>query len=151
MPPRGILSAAAFAASLAAACLSPLSANELKTLLAGQRRWEARADYSVEMMSSCFCPPPSNEWVRVEVVGGQVHRAIILSTGEVIADQRLALWSTIEHLFTVILGANNGDDRVDVSFTLDSRLGYPTWVRWHARDGTFDSGGGKALRNVQPQ
>ena len=136
----------------ALACQSPLSPDELSRLAASERRWEARgfADYSIETLSSCFCPPEVTSWTRIEVIGGQVRRAILLATGEVITDVRLNYWSSVEALFASIHDANRDDWIEDIRVSYDASLGFPTLVEWIPKQGVLDAGGSRALRNARP-
>jgi len=136
----------------ALACQAPLSPSERQRLMAAERRWEARgfADYVIEMRSSCFCPTELTSWASVEVVQGQVSRVVILSTGEVVTDDRRSWWQTVEQLFAELLAADQHSYLEDVSFTLDPDLGFPAFVRWEPPANVLDAGGTRTLRNVRP-
>jgi hypothetical protein len=136
----------------ALACHSPLSPSERQRLRVAQQRWAARefADYSIEMQSSCFCPGELNSWASVEVVGGQISRVVLLSSGEVITDYRLSWWQTVEQLFAELLAADAQAYLDDVSFTIDRELGFPAFVRWTAPENVLDAGGTRTLRKARP-
>jgi len=136
----------------ALACQSPLSPNELRRLAVNEGRWAARgfADYSIETLSSCFCPPDLSGWARIEVIGGQVRRATLLATGEVVTDARLSFWMSVEALFASIREANREDYLEDIRVSFDPDLGFPTLVEWIPRKGILDAGGSRRLRNAQP-
>ena len=136
----------------ALACQSPLSSGELRRLDVSERRWAARgfADYSIETRSACFCPPDLTDWTRIEVIGGQIHRATLLATGEVITDARLGYWSTVEELFASIRAANRDDYLEDIRVSFDPALGFPTLVEWIPTQEIPDAGESRSLRNAQP-
>ena len=136
----------------AAACQPPLSHSELVALAAGEQRWAARgfADYSFEIIHSCFCGGELTQWARVEVVDGQVRRVTLVSTGEVITDHRMSFWPTVEKVFRDIHLARNSDGLADVQFTLDRTLGYPSFVQWSYGENILDAGGTQSLRNAAP-
>lgn len=135
------------------ACQSPLSPSELRLLAGAEHRWAARgfSDYSVETSTSCFCPPELTGWTRIEVVGGQVRKATLLETGEVITDMRLNYWSTrtVEALFASIRASGGEIYLADVKVTFDRLLGFPTLVRWIAESDVLDGGRSVMLRNAQ--
>lgn len=134
------------------ACDSPLSPSELRRLAVAEQRWASRgfADYSIETSSSCFCPPETIGWVRIEVVAGQVRKATLLGTGEVITDARLAYWNTVETLFGFIRTASADDYLADLEVAFDPILGFPTLVNWIPEEGILDGGATRMLRSAQP-
>jgi len=136
----------------ALACSSPLSFDELAELNEAEDRWESRGfgDYSIETRTSCFCATEVLEWVRIEVVSGQVARATILATGEVITDARLQYWTTVEALFDTIREANDADYVEDLRVAFDPTLGFPAQVDWIAPDNVQDAGSSRTLRNALP-
>ena len=131
-------------------CGSPLSPTELTRLAVSEQRWASRgfADYSIETLASCFCPSELTTWARIEVVNGQVHRATLLATGEVITDSRLAYWHTVEELFASIRRANDDESLTDIRVSYDATLGFPTSVTWIPEEGILDAGGSQTLRNA---
>lgn len=136
-----------------AACHSPLSPREFQLLAVAEQRWASRgfADYSIEARSFCFCPPEVSNWVRIEVVDGEVSKATILDTGEVITDTRLDYWDTVEAHFAWVRRANEGGSAADFGVAFDPLLGFPTGVTWTLRDPDItDGGGSRMLRNAQP-
>ena len=136
--------------ALLAGCESPFSSTEYFLLARAQHRWASRGftDYSIESRQSCFCPPEVGEWARLVVVGGQIHRVILLRTGEVITDGRRNYWITVEQLFEAILEAGDNDELEDVDFSLDEQLGFPTFVRWVYNPNVLDAGGTHSFRNA---
>ena len=133
-------------------CQSPLSPDELRRLVAAEQRWALRgfANYSIETLSSCFCPPELSTWVRIEVIDGQVSRAVLLSTGEIITDPRLRYWRTVEALFETISNANHDDGLSDIEVTFDPTLGFPSFMNWIPEKALLDAGGSQSLRDAQP-
>lgn len=125
------------------ACGNPVSSSELRSLEEGARLWAARGyqDYSFEVRFECFCPPSLRDWARVEVVGGEVQRVVLLTTAAPVTDERLQWWPTIEKLFDDLRQANEGENSwlADVRFTLDPGLGYPTRISWLAKPGVQDA------------
>jgi hypothetical protein len=136
----------------ALACGSPFSPSERTRLAAAELRWASRGfgDYSIETSSSCFCPPELVQWARIEVVGGQVIRATLLGTGEVITDTRLAFWGTVEATFQSIRNANGDDGLDDVKVAFDGTLGFPTRIEWIPERGLLDAGGLQTMRDARP-
>lgn len=134
------------------ACQSLLSPNELRRLAAAEHRWASRgfADYSIETSSSCFCPPEVTGWVRIEVVGGQIRKATLLGTGDVITDTRLDYWDTVEALFVSIRNASDGGSLAGIGMAFDPMLGFPTLVEYLLEDSDItDGAGSRRLRNAQ--
>jgi hypothetical protein len=136
----------------AGACQSPLSPSEHRLLAAAEQRWAARgfSDYSIESSTSCFCPPEMTGWTRIEVVDGQVRKATLLETGEVVTDIRLNYWSSVESLFATIRNSSRDDWIADLEVAFDPILGFPTVVGWVPEDGIVDGGATRTLRNAQP-
>jgi hypothetical protein len=136
----------------ALACSSPLSFDELAELNDAEDRWESRGfgDYSIETRTSCFCATEVLDWVRIEVVNGQVTRATMLETGEVITDARLQYWTTVEALFDSLRDANDADYLAELNVAFDPTLGFPTQVEWIAPDNVQDAGAVRSMRNARP-
>jgi hypothetical protein len=134
------------------ACQSPLSPGEREDLHEAEARWASRGfiNYSIESRSSCFCGMEVLEWVRIEVVAGQVTRVTMLESGEVITDARRSYWSTVEELFDSIRESHGQDYLSDVTVEFDPALGFPTEVVWIADDNIQDAGGSRSLRNARP-
>lgn len=133
------------------ACQSPLSPEEREGLRAAEARWADRGftDYSIETRSSCFCGTEVLNWVRIEVVDGQVVRATILETGEVITDGRIGYWETVEELFESIHESNDREYLTEVTVEFDEALGFPTEVQWIYDSSIQDAGGSRSLRNAR--
>ena len=89
------------AASLTA-CESPLSLGELRALADAEARWAGRGfqDYTFEIRRSCFCEPLITQWARVEVVGGQMTRVVLLDTGAEVPPAQRGRFVTVEQVFT---------------------------------------------------
>jgi len=133
------------AASLTA-CESPLSPAELRALADAEARWAARGfqDYTFEIRRSCFCEPLITQWARVEVLGGQMTRVVLLDTGaEVPPAQR-------GRFFTNIRAANQNELLDDVIVEYDQQLGFPTRVRFITKPDILDGGSASYLRNAGP-
>ena len=139
---------------LAGACApSPLSPDEQRALAAAEVRWAARgyADYRFERQVWCgYCPPEITQWMRVDVVGGQVTQIVkVDSVGTLPAG---VILFTVEQLFKSIRSANDGDHFFeDVIVEFDPQLGFPVRVSWVPDEsrGT-DAGIVYRLRNATP-
>jgi len=134
----------------ALACTSPLSLDELEELNEAEDRWAGRGfdDYTIETRTSCFCAPEVLGWVRIEVANGQVTRATILETGEVITDSRVQYWKTVEEMFDSIRNANDQDYLNELNVSFDPTLGFPTQVDWIPDDNVQDGGSATSMRNA---
>jgi hypothetical protein len=136
----------------ALACQSPLSPGEREDLREAEARWADRGftDYSIESRTSCFCAPDVLGWARLEVVDGVIIRVTLLETGEIITDERLSYWETVEDLFDAIHRSNDQDYLKDVTVQFDPALGFPTHVAWIPDESVQDGGSSRSLRNAQP-
>ena len=140
-------------AAAAAACAeSPFSPSELRRLADAEARWAARpfSDYSFEMRQSCFCAPEMTQWARVEVVGGQVSRVVLLATGSEVPLPQRDYFPTVEGVFDRIVSVRGEDWVKDVIVTYDAQLGYPTEVNFVPKPNIFDAGAAYYLRNAAP-
>ena len=139
------------AASLTA-CESPLSPAELRALADAEARWAARGfqDYTFEIRRSCFCEPLITQWARVEVVGGQMTRVVLLDTGAEVPPAQRGRFVTVEQVFTSIRAANQNELLDDVIVEYDQQLGFPTRVRFIAKPDILDGGSASYLRNAGP-
>jgi len=129
------------AASLTA-CESPLSLGELRALADAEARWAGRGfqDYTFEIRRSCFCEPLITQWARVEVVGGQMTRVVLLDTGAEVPPAQRGRFVTVEQVFTSIRAANQNELVDDVIVEYDQQLGFPTRVRSITRPDILDGG-----------
>lgn len=138
--------------SLAAACggSGPLAPNELRQLVAAERRWAARGfgDYAYEVRVLCFCPPEINEWKVVDVRGGRVTAVRDLA-GVAIPPERWYGRPTVEELFTRARGPY--DEWVaSVEMAFDPALGFPTRLAFISKPNIADAGAVYEARNVRP-
>ena len=137
----------------ASACAeSPLSPIELLRLAEAEARWAARPfpDYSFEIRKSCFCAPETTQWARVDVVGGQVSRVVLIATGEELAPLQRSYFPTVEGVFGSIHSAHDDDYLKDISVEYDHQLGYPTQVDFVSQPNIADGGATYYLRNAAP-
>jgi len=151
MRPRLLL--LALSAAAAAACAeSPLSPIESIRLAEAEARWAARSfpDYSFEMRKACFCAPETTEWARVDVVGGQVTRVVMLATGAELPPLQRSYFQTVEGVFAAIHSAHDDDYLQDIRIEFDQHLGYPTRVDFVSQPNIADGGATYYLRNAVP-
>jgi hypothetical protein len=139
------------AASLTA-CESPLSLGELRALADAEARWASRGfqDYTFEIRRSCFCEPLITQWARVEVVGGQLTRVVLLEPGEEVPPAQRGRFLTVEQVFTSIRAANQSELLDDVIVEFDQQLGFPTHVSFITKPDILDGGTASDLRNAGP-
>ena len=139
------------AASLTA-CDSPLSLGELRALTDAEARWAGRGfqDYAFEIRRSCFCEPLITQWARVEVVGGQLTRVVLLETGAEVPPAQRGRFPTVEQVFTSIRAASQDELLDDVIVEFDHQLGFPTHVSFITKPDILDGGSASYLRNAGP-
>ncbi len=139
-------------AAATTACESPLSPYELRRLADAQALWAARPfpDYSFEVRQSCFCPSEWTQWARVEVVGGQISRVVLIATGTDVPPPQRDYFPTVERIFSSIHSARDYDWVKDVSAAYDPQLGYPTEVDFIPKPNILDAGAAYYLRNAGP-
>ena len=135
---------------------NPLSPEEITALTQAELQWKARsfADYSYEMLQSCFCPPVAGRWTRVSVRGDVVVDAQPLEPDSLFPTGQLIFWMPIDSLFAQLRRAA-GDPAVqqtyrDITVEFDPVLGYPTRTEWKSRPNIQDADAAYSLRNVQP-
>lgn len=142
----------ALSAAAAACAESPLSPIESIRLAEAEARWAARPfpDYSFETRHACFCPFEMTQWARVEVVGGQVSRVVVLATGAELPPLQRSYFKTVEGVFASIHSAQDDDYLQDIRFEFDPQLGYPTQVDFVSQPTIADGGASYFLRNAAP-
>ena len=113
----------------------PVSPVDLDRLDTAEHQWAARgfANYSIDMVHICDCPPSFRDRARIEVVGGTVRQVTLLGTLAVITDSRKLRYRTVEDVFRDIRDANSQGSLQRVTFSLDPALGIPTYVHWAAK------------------
>lgn len=138
------------AGSTIACSASPLVPSEVRELDRAEARWAARpfGAYSIEMKTSCFCPPIINEWARVEVVNDSVTRVVLVDSGTEVSATERPSFRTVEWLFSTIRSAQDAEWVNDVVATYDPLLGFPTYVSFIPKDGILDAGSVHYLRNA---
>jgi hypothetical protein len=121
--------------SLGCADPPPLAPMDLDRLEVAEHQWAARefADYSVDMVHICDCPPSFRDRARIEVVDGTVQRVTLLGTFAVITDSRREQYRTVEDVFRDIRQTTTEGGFQRVTFSVDPVLGIPTYVHWAAR------------------
>lgn len=138
---------------VAAACQAgALSPSEVRSLGAAERRWAARSfqDYVFEFRRNCFCPIEATEWARVEVVAGQVTRAVRVDTGAEFPPGQLSWFPTVEDVFTSIRSTSSQDSVKDLVVEFDEQLGFPSLVNVTAKPPIQDGDFAYYLRNAGP-
>jgi len=140
----------AIIAGSAIACESPLLPSEARELARAEARWAARPfqAYSIEIRTSCFCPPIINEWARVEVVNDSITRVVLVDSGAEVSPAERSWFRTVEGVFEAIHSAHNAEWVKDVVARYDPLLGFPTYASFVARDGIMDAGSVHYLRNA---
>ena len=115
----------------------PLSPSDLDRLDIAEHQWAARsfANYSIDMVHICDCPPSFRDRARIEVVGGTVRQVTLLGTLAVITDSRIQRYRTVEDVFRDIRETTSQGGFLRVTFSLDPVLGVPTYVHWAAKAG----------------
>ena len=103
-----------------------------------------------EIRRSCFCEPLITQWARVEVLGGQMTRVVLLDTGAEVPPAQRGRFVTVEQVFTSIRAANQNELLDDVIVEYDQQLGFPTRVRFIAKPDILDGGSASYLRNAGP-
>ena len=138
------------AAATVACSSSPLVPSEVRELDRAEARWAARPfrAYSIEMKTSCFCPPIINEWARVEVVNDSVTRVVLVDSGTEVSPAERPSFRTVEWLFSTIRSAQDAEWVKDVVASYDPVLGFPTYVSFIPKDGITDAGSVHYLRNA---
>jgi hypothetical protein len=133
----------------------PLSPGELTALTRAEAQWKARpfADYSYEIMQTCFCPPESGRWTRVTVRQNLVVAAEAIEPDPMFPTDRLTYWQPIDSLLARLRHAVN-DKTVrevysDIVVEYDAALGYPTRIEWISKPNIQDAGVVYSLRNVR--
>lgn len=135
---------------MALACDSPLSTDEARALAAARARWAARGfdDYRFEHYVECFCPREITQWLRVDVVGGQVTQVVTVDSTGTIPFPYWSSVSTVEQLFESIRSADESDYLEDVIVEFDPQLGFPVHVSFVSNGRATDVGSVFRLRNV---
>lgn len=98
-------------------------------LSAAEQRWgkSGLVNYRYTLQVRCFCPPPLNEQLVVEVRNGATVRISTKASGEEVPSALLREAGTIPGLFQIIHTAHERSaDRLDVSY--NEALGYPTRI-----------------------
>ena len=141
---------AVVAAATAACSASPLVPSEVRELDRAEVRWAARPfrAYSIEMKTSCFCPPIIDQWARVEVVSDSVTRVVLVDSGTEVSPAERPSFRTVEWLFSTIRSAQDAEWVKDVVASYDPVLGFPTYVSFIPKDGITDAGSVHYLRNA---
>lgn len=132
---------------------SPLSPAESNQLIAAEARWAARGftDYSVEVRIVCGqCAPYLRERIRVDVIDGAFHRAVLVATGEDISDRYEGDGTPVESQFARIRRANGDLDLGDLVVTFDERFGYPAYVASRHDPSVQDADEAVYLSKLQP-
>jgi hypothetical protein len=139
-------------AAVSACGESPLSPTEFLRLADAEARWAARPfpDYAFEIRQACFCAPELTQWARVEVVGGQISRVVVLATGVELPPLERSYFPTVERVFSSIHSASDDDYLRDIRVEYDHQLGYPTRVDFVSKPEIADGGGTYYLRNAGP-
>jgi hypothetical protein len=138
------------AAATVSCSSSPLVPSEVRELDRAEARWAARPfrAYSIEMKTSCFCPPIINEWARVEVVNDSVTRVVLVDSGVEVNSVERASFRTVESVFDAIRSSQRSEWVKDVVAHYDPLLGFPTYVSFIPKDGILDAGSVHYLRNA---
>ncbi len=98
-----------------------------ETLEENRQLWRSQTikNYQYIYQQWCFCPPPSNDYLKVSVKNDKITEVVNLNNNQVIPDSTFP--KTIEELFNIIEDAikRNADE---ILITYDPTLGYPTRV-----------------------
>jgi hypothetical protein len=95
-------------------------------LSSAEERWAKGGliNYRYTLQIGCFCPPPLNDQLLVEVRNGATVRVSAVSSGEDVSLAMVDRVATIPGLFATIRDANERKaDKIDVSY--NAALGYP--------------------------
>uniref|UniRef100_UPI0030DA0D0D DUF6174 domain-containing protein n=1 Tax=Crocosphaera watsonii TaxID=263511 RepID=UPI0030DA0D0D len=98
-----------------------------ETLEENRQLWRSQTikNYQYIYQQQCFCPPPSNNALKVSVKNDKLSQVVNLNNNQVITD--LTSPKTIEELFNIIEDAiKRNADEMQISY--DPTLGYPTRV-----------------------
>ncbi|HEY8469369.1 MAG TPA: DUF6174 domain-containing protein [Longimicrobiales bacterium] len=103
--------------------------SEARELERARDRWRRKgpSDYRYDFQKYCFCGGADLRPVTVHVRNGAVYDAVYADNGELVPDEYLRFYRTIDGLFEVIGNAiNRHADDLDVDY--DEQYGYPRSV-----------------------